>query len=71
MTTLYMLLHEWYPEKGYKSKTLIGVYESRTEVEKGLGLVKNQPGFSDTPDGFYVKTYKLNEIAIDKGEIVL
>ncbi|MCZ4280652.1 hypothetical protein O4H49_07670 [Kiloniella laminariae] len=71
MNKIYMLFHSWYPEEGYKSVKIVGIYDTMSELEKNLALLKTKPGFCDAIDGFYIKEYELNQIVMDEGSLQL
>jgi len=40
---------------------LIGVYSTRDAAQKAIDRLKSQPGFRDTPTGFSIDAYTLDE----------
>ena len=45
---------------GEDDSKLIGVYESRERAEAAIKRLVQRPGFSVTPQGFYVDEYELD-----------
>jgi len=48
-------------EDGEESMKLIGVYSSQEAAQRAVDRLKLQPGFRDTPEGFSIDPYSLDE----------
>jgi hypothetical protein len=61
MTKIFVVQHEheWCRREDVK---FIGVYATREDAEAAIKRLRNQPGFSDWPDGFSIGEY---EIGVD------
>jgi hypothetical protein len=53
--TYWALWHRYVKEGRVREEILIGTYTSRANAEKGIELVRDQPGFREHPDGFVIK----------------
>ena len=51
-------IHEFEDERDVK---LIGVYSSEDAAKGAVARLRLQPGFLDTPDGFYVDRYTIDK----------
>jgi hypothetical protein len=40
---------------------LIGVYSSQVAAAAAVERLRRRPGFSDTPDGFHIERYSVDE----------
>lgn len=40
---------------------LIGVYRTEADARAAIARLRDKPGFSETPEGFQIETYKLNK----------
>jgi hypothetical protein len=55
---------------GREDAMLIGVYDSHLAAEAAKDRVKGQPGFIDTPSGFEINEYLLNQDHWTEGYVV-
>jgi len=58
---VFLLWHVHESGDGDEDAKLIGVYRSRGDAEAAIERVGSQPGFADTPQGFEICPYRLNE----------
>ena len=58
---LFVVEHLNVHEDGEESIKLIGVYSSQEAAQKAVDRLKLRPGFCDTPDGFSIDRYLLDE----------
>lgn len=61
MTSVYVVQHTHAREGGDEDVKFIGVYSSRDKADEAVARLSRQPGFSDTPDGFSVDEYRLDQ----------
>jgi len=50
---------------------LIGVYSSRFAAEEAIDRLRQKPGFCDTPEGFSIDLYRVDQDHWDGGFITL
>jgi hypothetical protein len=50
---------------------IVGVYTSRENAERGIGLVCEQPGFRDHPDGFVIEEGIIDQTAMPNGFVTI
>jgi len=48
---------------------LIGVYESESNAKSAIERLRNQPGFTDYPEGFQIHSRELNQDSWTEGFI--
>ncbi len=58
---LFVVQHVHVLENGEESVKFIGVYSSKEAAEHGVDRLRLRPGFCDTPDGFSIDPYSLDE----------
>jgi hypothetical protein len=58
---LFVVQHLHVLEDGEECVKLIGIYSSQAAAQKAVDRLKLQPGFRDTPDGFSIDPYSLDE----------
>jgi hypothetical protein len=56
---------------GEEDVKLIGVYSSLELAEEAIGRIRAKPGFSDSPEGFIVDRYVLNEDCWTEGYVTV
>lgn len=69
--TYWALWHRYIDEWGITQEILIGTYTSRENAEKGMELVREQPGFRDHPDGFAIEEGTINATAMPNGFVTV
>lgn len=67
----WMLWHRYVDEWGITQEILIGTYTSRENAEKGMALVRDQPGFRDHPDGFVIEQGTVDQTAMPNGFVTV
>ena len=72
--TVFVLEHTRYEDdnrdKEIEDFKLIGVFVSAEQAQAAIEQLKNQPGFSDYPNGFHIDEYPLNQINWSSGFVV-
>lgn len=58
-------VHEF--DDGSEDLKFIGCFTSRENAESARSLLVLQPGFRDTPDGFEIASYRLDEFGWKEG----
>lgn len=58
---VYVLHHVHEFEDGEENVKMIGVYSTQEQAELAVQRMRLQPGFCDTPDGFTIDCYPLDE----------
>jgi hypothetical protein len=58
---VFLLRHVHELPDGEEDVKLIGVYSSRVLAEEAQKRAEMQPGFHETPTGFIIDPYKVNE----------
>jgi len=61
MTYVYVVQHVREDSDGYDDIKFIGVYSTRQEADKAVARLKQVPGFTETPQGFYVDQYEVDK----------
>lgn len=61
MDEVFVLWHVHDLGEGEEDSKLIGIYSSQGDAEAAKARVGSQPGFVDTPEGFVIDRYRLNE----------
>jgi hypothetical protein len=64
---LFVVEHLHVQDDGEESLKLIGVYSSNENAGKAVERLRLQPGFCDTPDGFTIDPYTLDERRLGVG----
>ncbi len=71
---VFVLEHTRYEDdnrdKEIEDFKLIGVFVSVEQAQAAIEQLKNQPGFSDYPNGFHIDEYPLNQINWSSGFVV-
>jgi hypothetical protein len=69
--TVFLLqhVHEW--DDGHEDVKLIGVYSSAAAAQRGLEVVKGQPGFCQCPDGFSIDEHTLDQTSWLEGYVTI
>jgi hypothetical protein len=60
-TDVFVVEHLHVHDDGEEDAKLIGIYSTRTAAEKAVERLKLKPGFRDTPEGFTIDLYRLDE----------
>lgn len=50
---------------------IVGIYTSRENAEKGMALVRDQPGFRDHPDGFVIEEGRIDQTTMPNGFVTV
>jgi hypothetical protein len=58
---LYVVEHLHVQDDGEEDVKLIGVYSTRARAEQAADRLRLKAGFCDTPEGFTIDTYTLDE----------
>ena len=61
MASVFVLQHVHSREDGVEDVKFIGVYSSREKADAAVARLSRLPGFSDTPDGFHVDEYRVDQ----------
>ena len=61
LDTVFVLQHEHELPTGGKDVKFIGVYSSQAAAEAACARLRRQPGFSESPDGFSIDRYPLDQ----------
>ncbi len=61
MKSVFVLQHSHELDDGSDEVKLIGVYSTRANAEGVVERLAHTPGFSDTPNGFHIDEYKLDQ----------
>jgi hypothetical protein len=69
--TVFLLehVHEW--RDGHEDVKLIGVYSTVAAAQRGLDMVKSQPGFSECPGGFSINEHTLDHTSWLEGYVTI
>ena len=68
---VYVVHHVHIFEEDDEDVKLIGVYSTMRHARAAVERLRLQPGFRDTPDGFSIDSYKLNQDHWGTGFITL
>lgn len=60
MEKVYLVQHE-HLINGVEDVKIIGIYSTQILAQRAIERAKSLIGFSDTPNGFYMDEYKLDE----------
>lgn len=71
MASVFVLQHVHPQEDGVEDVKLIGVYSSREMAEAAVSRLSRLPGFSDTPDGFHIDEYPVDQDQWKDGYVVV
>ena len=61
MKVVYVLQHVHSLGDGEEDVKLIGVYSSREHAQAAIARLRQAPGFSDAPAGFYIDEYQVDK----------
>jgi hypothetical protein len=61
MASVFVVQHVHERQDSDEEVKFIGVYSSREKAAVAVARLRRQPGFSDTPDGFHVEEYRLDQ----------
>jgi hypothetical protein len=59
--THFVLQHVHVINDGEEDVKLIGVYSTRERAEQAVARLRSQPGFCDTPEGFSIDEYPVDQ----------
>jgi hypothetical protein len=68
---VFVLQHVHRLDNGEEDIKMIGVYSSLEQAEEAIKRLSAKPGFSDSPEGFVVDRYILNEDCWTEGYITV
>ncbi len=68
---VYVLQHVHEFKDGEEDVKMIGVYSTQEQAEAAVGRMRLQPGFSDTPKGFCIDRYPLDQDHWSEGYITV
>ena len=69
--TYWVLWHRYVNAWGIREEKPIGIYTSRENAEKGIELVREQPGFRDHPDGFVITRGTIDQTEMINGFVTI
>ena len=69
--TVYLLHHVHEFEDGHEDFKMIGVFSTEQRAKDALGLVKDQPGFRECPEGFEISEAELDTMEWLEGFVTL
>jgi hypothetical protein len=69
--TFWALWHRYVDEWGVRQEKLVGTYTSRENAERGMALVRDQPGFCDHPDGFVIEEGTIDQTNMPNGFVTI
>lgn len=61
MDEVFVLWHVHEFDEGQEDAKLIGIYRTRQDAEAAIKRARAKPGFKDTPQGFEICPYNLNQ----------
>jgi hypothetical protein len=65
-----LLQHVRETEDGGEDVKVLGIFSTTQAVDDAISMLMSQPGFSDSPEGFQVDDYELDEVQWTKGFVV-
>jgi len=68
---LFVVQHLHFLDGGEENVKFIGVYSTRDAAQAAVDRLKLKPGFRDTPDGFSIDPYTLDEDNWTEGYVTL
>lgn len=71
MASVFVLHHVHAREGGLEDVKFIGVYSSRVKAQQAVARMVGLPGFADTPDGFHIDEYRLDQDHWVEGYVVV
>jgi hypothetical protein len=69
--TLHLLQHIHHIDVDLDNIKLIGIYSSQEKAQGAVQRCSLMPGFKDTPEGFEIVEYELDEDRWDDGYVSL
>jgi uncharacterized protein YegP (UPF0339 family) len=69
--TYWVVWHRYVDEWDVRQEILIGTYTSRENAEKGIELVRDQPGFREHPDGFVITQGTIDQTDMINGFVTI
>ena len=60
MNSVYILQHVHIPHDDCEDVKFIGVYSTQKMAQQAIERLKAQPGFKETPQGFYIEEYDVD-----------
>lgn len=61
MSTVFVVQHEHEVADKVDDVKFIGVYSTREMAEAAVQRLRHAPGFADTPEGFHISEYRLDQ----------
>jgi hypothetical protein len=58
---VFLVEHMHTLEGGEEDVKIIGIYSSKEHAERAVERLRKQAGFRDTPDGFTIDLYRLDQ----------
>jgi hypothetical protein len=71
MASVFVLQHVHAREDGVQDVKFIGVYSSRDKAHEAVARMVRLPGFADTPDGFHIDEYRVDQDHWVEGYVVV
>src|ERR1700722_5255352 len=69
--TYWVLWMRFIDKLGDPHQLCVGTYISRENAEKGMALVRDQPGFRDHPDGFVIEEGTIDQTNMPNGFVTI
>ena len=70
-TEVFLVQHAHSLEGGEEEVKTIGIYSTREAAEQAVERLRLQPGFRDTPAGFTVDLYWLDQDGWEEGYVTI
>ena len=70
-TEVFLVQHVHILEDGEESIKTIGIYSSKEAAQQAVERLRLQPGFCDTPEGFTVDLYWLDQDDWEEGYVTV
>jgi hypothetical protein len=61
MSKVFVVQHAHTHDDDVEEIKFIGVYSTRENAQAAVARLSRQPGFADTPDGFHVDEYRVDQ----------
>lgn len=71
MASVFVLQHVHSLEDGVEDVKFIGVYSTREKADAAVARLGRQPGFSETPEGFHVDEYRVDQDQWTEGYVTV
>jgi hypothetical protein len=68
---VFLVQHVHVLEDREEDVKTIGIYSTREAAERAVERLKLQPGFRDTPEGFTIDMYRLDQDHWEEGYVTL